>query len=177
MKLHYPLFACLLTLAACSPPPPAPPPAPVVKSAPVVTPAPPPAPLPSANWLDWPLETGDWVYRRDERGSLALFGPTGQNATVTLRCDTTRRRLYLARAGAGTAGRMTVRTSSTMKEFAASPTGATPTYLATEILPTDPILDAMAFSRGRIALEVDGQLSIAIPSWTEITRIVEDCRA
>ena len=176
MKLHYPLCASLLALAACSPPPPAPPPAPVVKPAPAVTPAPPPPRLP-ANWLDWPLAAGDWVYRRDERGSLALFGPTGQNATVTLRCDTGRRRLYLARAGTGSAGRMTVRTSSSLKEFAASPTGATPAYLATEILPTDPILDAMAFSRGRIALEVDGQQSIAIPSWTEITRIVEDCRA
>ncbi|MFY8074047.1 MAG: hypothetical protein ACOVNK_00025 [Sphingorhabdus lacus] len=177
MKLHYPLCASLLALAACSPPPPAPPPAPVERPAPPVTPAPPPVLRPSANWPEWPLETGDWVYRRDERGSLALFGATGQNAIVTLRCDTTRRRLYLARAGAGPAERMIVRTSSTLKEFAASPTGATPAYLATEILPTDPILDAMAFSRGRIALEVDGQQPIAIPSWTEITRIVEDCRA
>ncbi|MBA4308411.1 MAG: hypothetical protein C0429_16915 [Sphingopyxis sp.] len=176
MKLHYPLFASLLALSACASPPPAPPPAPVAKPAPVVTPAPAPQ-RPKGSWLDWPLEAGDWVYRRDERGSLGLFGPTGQNATVTLRCDTTRRRLYLARAGAGAAARMTVRTSSSLKELTASPTGATPPYLAVEILPTDPILDAMAFSRGRIALEVEGQQPIAIPSWTEITRIVEDCRA
>jgi hypothetical protein len=116
------------------------------------------------------------VYRRDERGSIALFGPPGQNATLTLRCDTQRRRIYLAREGAGTGGRMVVRSSSAMKEFAASPTGATPAYLATDILPADPILDAMALSRGRIAIETDGLEPIAIPSWAEITRIVEDCR-
>lgn len=63
-----------------------------------------------------------------------------------------------------------------MKEFAASPSGATPGYLAAEMMPTDPILDAMALSRGRIALEVDGQTPVAIPSWAEITRVVEDCR-
>ncbi len=176
MKLHYALFAGLLALSACAPPPPpvAPPPVPVSLPKPVAPAAQPARPV--GDWPDWPLAAGDWVYRRDDRGSLALFGPAGQNATVTLRCDTSRRRIFLARAGAGPAGRIVIRSSSTMKEFAGSPTGATPPYLATEILPTDPILDAMAFSRGRIALEVDGQPSIAIPSWTEITRIVEDCR-
>ena len=174
MKLHYPVFVAMLVLASCAPPPPAPPPAPVEKPAPVVAPTAPTRP--SGDWLDWPLASGDWVYRRDERGSLALFGPSGQNATITLRCDTARRRIFLARAGNGPAGRMVIRASSAMKEFAASPTGATPAYLATEIMPSDPILDAMAFSRGRIALEVDGQPSIAIPSWAEITRIIEDCR-
>jgi hypothetical protein len=63
-----------------------------------------------------------------------------------------------------------------MKEFAASPTGGSPAYLASEIMPTDPILDAMAFSRGRIAIEATGQQPVAIPSWAEITKIVEDCR-
>jgi hypothetical protein len=56
-----------------------------------------------------------------------------------------------------------------MKEFTGTP--------AAEIAPTDPILDAMALSRGRIAIEADGTQPIAIPSWAEITRIVEDCRA
>jgi hypothetical protein len=171
---HLPVIA-LLALSACAvpPPPPAPQPAPAAKRAPVV---PPVVQQPVGDWLDWPLAAGDWVYRRDERGSIALFGPTGQNATVTLRCDTARRRIYLAREGAGTDGRMVVRTSSTLKEFVASPTGATPAFLAVEIMPTDPILDAIALSRGRFAIEADGQLPIAIPSWAEITRIVEDCR-
>lgn len=71
---------------------------------------------------------------------------------------------------------MVLRTSSAMKEFAASPTGGAIPYLATEIMPTDPILDAAALSRGRIAIETDGQQPLAIPSWAEITRVTEDCR-
>jgi hypothetical protein len=175
MKIGHLLVASIVALSACAapPPPPAPQPAPAPKPV-VVTPPQPQKPV--GDWIDWPLASGDWVYRRDERGSIALFGPTGQNATVTLRCDTGRRRIYLAREGAGTGGRMVVRTSSTLKEFAASHTGASPAYLATEILPTDPVLDAMALSRGRFAIEADGQQPIAIPSWAEITRIVEDCR-
>jgi hypothetical protein len=175
MKIRHLLVASIITLSACTapPPPPAPQPAPAPKPV-VVTPPQPQKPV--GDWIDWPLAVGDWVYRRDDRGSLALFGPTGQNATVTLRCDTGRRRIYLARESAGSGGRMVVRTSSTLKEFAATPTGATPAYLVTEILPTDPILDAMALSRGRFAIETEGQTPIVIPSWAEITRIVEDCR-
>lgn len=146
----------------------------MVKPAPVVAPAAPTRPV--GEWPDWPVEAGDWVYRRDDRGSVAHFGPLGQNAIVTLRCDKMRGRIHLARAGAGPAGSFVVRSSSAMKEFVASPNGATPPYLIIEIMPSDPILDAMAFSRGRIALEVAGQPAIAIPSWAEIARITEDCR-
>lgn len=63
-----------------------------------------------------------------------------------------------------------------MKELAAKPTGGTPAYLASEIMPMDAILDAMAFSRGRILLETDGNPPIILPAWAEIARIVEDCR-
>lgn len=63
-----------------------------------------------------------------------------------------------------------------MKEFVGAPTGGALAFIATEIMPRDPILDAMIFSRGRIALEVTGQMPLAIPTWPEISRVVEDCR-
>lgn len=175
MRIQILMLSSALALSACVPPPPPPAPQPAPKP---VAPAPTPVqPLrPAAEWIDWPLAAGDWVYRRDARGSIALFGPSGGNATVTLRCDTGLRRVYLSREGSGAGGKMVVRSSSSMKEFTASPTGATPAYPAVEITPTDPILDAMALSRGRVAIEADGTQPIAIPSWAEITRIVEDCR-
>lgn len=119
---------------------------------------------------------GDWVYRRDDRGSIAVFGPTGQNAVVSLRCDLQNRRIYVLREATAPGQRIVIRTSSATKEFAAKPTGATPAYLASEIMPTDAILDAMAFSRGRILLETEGHPPIILPAWAEIARIVEDCR-
>lgn len=175
MQTRHLTLIALLALGACvaPPPPAAPKPAPV--SPPVVA-APPPAPRLSGDWNDWPFTRGEWTYRRDTRGSLGLFGTTGQNALVTLRCDMPTGKLYLSREGDGTEPRMIIRTSSMMKEFVAKPTGGTPAYVATEIIPSDAILDAMAFSRGRVLVDVEGQQPTILPSWAEITRIVEDCR-
>lgn len=168
-------FGLILTVAACTvPPPPAPTPPPIQPVQ--VVPPPTAAPRAVGDWTDWPLSSGDWVYRRDDRGSIALFGVVGNDALVTLRCDRALGRIFLGRAGTGPGGKMIVRSSSSLKEFAAVPTGGALPYLASEIMPTDPILDAVIYSRGRFALEVEGQLPIAIPSWAEIGRVVEDCR-
>ena len=164
----------LIVLAACSAPPPPPAPKAPPPPKPVVV-APPQPVQPKGDWTDWPLAAGDWVYRQDERGSIALFGVPNADALVTLRCDRTRQRMYLARAGSS-AGSIVIRSSSTLKEFAGAATGGTLPYIATEISPRDPILDAMIYSRGRIAIEVSGQTPLAIPSWAEIGRVVEDCR-
>jgi hypothetical protein len=175
MKTRFPIFAILTMLAACS--------APVVEPAPqkpAATPVTLPAPFapirPAGEWIDWPITPGDWVYRQDDRGSIALFGQPGADALVTLRCDQTRKKIYLSRAGIRTDAVMLVRASSIRKEYRAGGTGATPSYLATEIMPNDPMLDAVAFSRGRFAIEVSGLPALAIPVWSEIPRIVEDCR-
>lgn len=63
-----------------------------------------------------------------------------------------------------------------MKSLPASQASTTPAYYAAEIMPRDPILDAMAFSRGRFAVEAGGLRSMAIPNWAELGRVVEDCR-
>jgi hypothetical protein len=71
---------------------------------------------------------------------------------------------------------MVIRTSSMTKTLATSASDANPAYLAADIAATDPILDAMAFSRGRVLVEMEGQQPVILPSWAEIARIVEDCR-
>jgi hypothetical protein len=164
-------------LSACAVPEPAPrqpqqpPVRPIIKQPPL--PAQPPQ---SSAWIDWPIAPGFWVYRQDDRGSIALFGAANADATVTLRCDRGRQKLYLARAGNGLAGTMTVRSSLTLKALPAVPTGGNPPYLATEIAPNDRILDAISTTRGRIAIEIQGMPSIAIPIWSEVPRVIEDCR-
>ena len=40
----------------------------------------------------------------------------------------------------------------------------------------DPLLDAMAFSRGHFAVEVAGVAAVYAPSWPEVSRVIEDCR-
>jgi len=175
MQTRHVTLIALLALTACvaPPPPTAPKPAPV---APPVAGAPASAPRLTGDWNDWPFTPGEWTYRRDARGSVGLFGTMGQNARIMLRCDMQAGRLYLSREGSGSGRPMVIRTSSAMKEFAANVTAGTTTYFVAEIMPSDPILDAMAFSRGRVLVEVDGQQPVVLPSWAEITHIVEDCR-
>jgi hypothetical protein len=178
MRLIFALSAAAVLLSACSsrPIPAPPPPRPV---APPVAPLPAPAPVLSGKWEDWPLSPGNWVYRQDERGSIALFGKPGLDADLMLRCDRGARRLYLSRAGRigdGDAADMVVRASSGVKTFRVRGTGDTPPYVAVELAPTEPHLDVMAFSRGKFIISIKGGPDLVIPPWAEFSRVIEDCR-
>jgi hypothetical protein len=164
-----------LAIAACVPASrpaevaaPAPPPA-----APAPTPAPAPVAL-GPDWRDWPLTPGTWGYRRDARGGLALFGAPGAEARMTLRCDTGERRVYLSVAGGPASA--TVRTSSAARALPLQSTGGAQAYAAAALQPTDPLLDAMAFSRGRFIVERAGQAPLVVPAYPEVARVTEDCR-
>ncbi|ATW03565.1 hypothetical protein CHN51_08485 [Sphingorhabdus sp. YGSMI21] len=166
----------MLVLAACSSalPEPAPAPQPVK---PVARPAPAPA-QPAGNWIDWPITPGDWIYREDARGSLALFGKTDQSAIFIVRCDRSRRKLFLSRAGTvGSGATMILRASAGLQSYPASNSGGTPPYAAISVSPGDIMMDRIAYSRGRFAVETSGLQSIAIPIWPEFSRVVEDCRS
>lgn len=165
----------LLALAGCStaPPEPAPAPPPVT---PVATPAPAPAPL-QGEWIDWPITPGTWTYRQDARGSLALFGEVGSDAIFIIRCDRSQRQLYLSRAGSVAEGaRMTLRASAGQASYPAANSGGTPAYAAIPVSPGDIMMDRIAYSRGRFAVETSGLRSLALPAWPEFSRVVEDCR-
>ncbi len=171
------LFA-VLGLAACAAPPP--PIAPQTVSAPPMVLAAPPPRL-KGDWNDWPFTPGIWTYRRDGRTSVAQFGAPGRNATINFRCDAQNRRVTLSREASSRetsapGARMDIRTSSMTKTVAATPSDAHPFYLGADIATTDPILDAMAFSRGRVLVDMEGQQPVILPTWAEIGRIVEDCR-
>lgn len=159
-----------LGIAACvAPPADAPPPS--------VAPAPPPprpAPL-AGDWRDWPVTPGTWRYAREAGGARALFGPAGGAPQLTLRCDLAARRMILSRAGAG-GGAITVRTSSSTRAVPAQRSdGAAPSVEAV-FAARDPLLDAMAFSRGRIAVQQQGAPTLVVPAYAEIGRVIEDCR-
>ena len=175
-------FASIAALAGCST-------GPDPKTAPPrVTPSPPPpvaAPIApvkpvASNWEDWPATAGDWVYRQDKRGSIALFGPAGGDALFAARCDKELRRVYLTRAGqfpAGETGKMTIRATSGLQSYPIANTGGTPPLVAADLSVGDSHLDAMAYSRGKFLVVVKGADDLSIPSWPELTRVVEDCRA
>lgn len=92
-----------------------------------------------------------------------------------VRCDRAAQRVYISRAAA-TGSQLTLRATTGAQAYPARPTGATPNYLAAELGTRDPQLDALAFSRGRFMVQLDGAPDVIVPSWPELTRVIEECR-
>ncbi|WP_162935764.1 hypothetical protein [Tsuneonella amylolytica] len=173
----WPLVALAsMAAAACTAPAPEPTPAP-----PAARPTPPPVAVPTPvptfdTWMDAPQTPGDWYYRTGGGTTRALFGEPGADARFAVTCQLGQRRVTLARAGAASGPvPMTIRTETATRAVAATPGGDLPSLVAT-LGASDPLLDAIAFSKGRFAVEVAGQPALYLPSWPEITRVIEDCR-
>ena len=84
--------------------------------------------------------------------------------------------LYVSRSGqvSGNA-QMTLRASQGMQSYAAGQVSGT-AYAAAAIQPGDPMLDKLAYSRGRFVVEVTGLSPLKLPSFAEVARVIEDCR-
>jgi hypothetical protein len=107
-----------------------------------------------------PLAPGQWTYFAVPGGSTASFG-----SLLSLRCDIATRTVTISRPGAAPAV-LTVATSSLTRTL---PVGG-------RLLANDPLLDAIAFSRGRILVAGGVGPTLAVPSWPEAARSIEDCR-
>lgn len=148
--------AGLMSACASKPAPaPAPERAPPVRQAPA-SPAAPPPEAAAEDWRDLPLAPGDWTY--DPGANEARYGD------LSLRCDSVRRQIVVTRAGAP--GPLRLRTTYGERILPAG--GA--------LAAADPLLDEMAFSRGRFTVEAPGTATLILPAWPEPARVVEDCR-
>ena len=161
------LFATLL-LAGCAsvpPPPAAAPPAVAVMPAPVLPRAP-----QTVDWRDAPLASGDWHYANavanfDGSVVLACTGmPGARHIELSI--------LHQFAAAPIAADEPVTITTTDMKRLMGS-AGRDATLV---IAPNDPLLDAIAFSRGRFMIEVGGQPWLILPVRPAIARVIEDCR-
>ena len=107
-----------------------------------------------------PIATGQWVYVESATGSEARYG-----AHIVVRCDRTTRTVSIYRPNLPDSS-LTIATSALIR---ALPVGG-------RLLANDPLLDAFAFSRGRILISSGSGPIIAVPSWPEPARAIEDCR-
>ena len=71
---------------------------------------------------------------------------------------------------------MTIQTSTLSRTLSAQAEPGPPPVIALTLAARDGLLDAMAFSRGRFAVETAGLPTLYVPSWTEVSRVIEDCR-
>ena len=178
--------AATATAAVRPPPPPAPPPAPA------------PRPRPAIDWRDAPLTPGTWQWAMEGTRSVARYG----GGALILSCERSAGTVTLLRPGApaapalpapaGVPGAtetaatppppapasvpMTILTSNMTRPATGEVVAGPPAFVALPIAARDPVLDALAFSRGRFAIETAGLPTLYVPSWPEVGRVVEDCR-
>jgi hypothetical protein len=132
-----------------------------------------PSPTPlAADWRDWPRTAGDWRYTRQPGGSAATFGTVAAAPLLTMRCDQATRQIAIIRPGASTAP-LTIRTSTTLRSLPVVLAQGVPTAT---LAASDPLLEAIGFSRGRFVIEQAGSPALVLPAWAEIGRVTEDCR-
>jgi hypothetical protein len=169
----------VLALAACVPKPAATPaPTPTPAPAPTPTPVATPSPVPTfTSWMDFPATPGDWTYA----GDTAVFG-LPQQPRLWLRCDRSSGTVQIANFG-NPSESMTIRTEFMDRSIQTVIIGSPRVPSSREpgrnnggVPANDPLLDAMAFSKGRFAVEVAGGETLYIPSYPEVTRVIEDCR-
>jgi len=178
VKANFPLSVAVLTLSlgACATPrQPAPTPPPPRPFVPPGLPEPLP-PKPPADWRDAPASPGNWYWRKDGNQSVAFYGDPKMPSYggLWLVCDPAARKVEIRFTSPKLNETvMTVATTSTQRTLKASRSGA---EVVAVVAASDPLLDAMAFSRGRFMVTVLHDMPRYVPAWPEISRVVEDCR-
>ena len=122
-----------------------------------------------------PVIPGSWTYRTTPLGSEAAFLNGAAARTVVVSCVRTTRQVTFSRASAAPAASIGIWTSSASNSLASRfeqpaqrVTAATTAY--------NPLLDAIAFSRGRFALSMPGSTTLVLPTGAEVDHVIEDCR-
>lgn len=176
ISLTFGIAACVPSVEA-----PAPTPAPVARPAPTPTLTPPPTPVVQEprfeNYLDAPQTPGNWEYARFPFGSQAIFNSGAAETSFAINCNTADRRISLNRPISTTAPRpMQIKTETSTRILSAQSAIGGMANLSVSLDPRDPILDAMAITKGRFAVQTEGLRTLYIPAWVELSRVIEDCR-
>ena len=193
MKVIYAHFAGALgltfALAACIPPSPEPSPAP--ERTPAAQDPVPEISLPAAgpdpayaNWMDAPRTPGDWSYSREEVGqtralyTAAIFKDPQGGVLARMTCSPGGNVILQRYADPRNIYRrtMTIRTETTTRSLQAPVDPEGRNMFAAVVTARDPLLDAMALTKGRFALELSDAPALYLPAWAEVTRVIEDCR-
>jgi hypothetical protein len=107
-----------------------------------------------------PVAAGQWSYAATATGGEARYGNH-----LMLQCDKATRTITVTRPGTPNAA-LTIATDTKSRALPLS--GRLSAY--------DPLLDAIAYSRGRVVISGGTGPVLAVPSWPEAARAIEDCR-
>jgi hypothetical protein len=107
-----------------------------------------------------PLAAGQWSYAATATGGEARYG-----THLALQCDKPSRTMTITRPGMPVAA-LAIATDTASRTL---PLGG-------RLSAFDPLFDAIAFSRGRFLVSGGAGPALAMPSWPEAARAIEDCR-
>ena len=132
---------------------------------------------PDDTYLDAPQTPGTWIYSNEPGETFALFGTNMRLPDFMVRCgDGALALARVTQADQTEARAMKVITETVTSHLEAAPVPSMERILAASLDPRDPLLDAMAITKGRFAIEVEGFEPLYLPAWTEVSRVIEDCR-
>jgi hypothetical protein len=118
---------------------------------------------------------GTWTYAASAGGSEATFANASAQPQLTIRCTRSVRQITISKAASAAAPFLWVWTSSQSRNLPASYDAAS-ARVGAQLAAFDPLLDAMAASRGRIGFATSGLAALVVPPWGEVGRVIEDCR-
>jgi len=118
---------------------------------------------------------GNWTYAATTDGSEAVFVNSGGFPQLWIHCARAARQVSIAKAATVAAPSIIVWTSSQTRSVPASFNPATG-RVTIQLSAADPLLDALANSRGRIGVTVSSESALVVPAWPEPARVIEDCR-
>jgi hypothetical protein len=119
---------------------------------------------------------GTWSYGGLPDGSETRFTGASGQVQVALRCSRPVRRITISKPASAPETSLLVWTTGGSRRLPAPGFDAAAGRLNVQLAAMDPLLDAMIFSRGRIAIAAGAGPALVVPPWPEIARVVEDCR-
>ncbi len=143
--------------------------------APIAAAAQAPVIAPAVDYSAAAVAPGSWGYRPFPGGSEARFVDSTGIARLVLSCARPTRRVSISHTSGTSAPSMFVWTSSASRNLTArfEPNAM---RVTADLAASDPLLDGIAFSRGRIAVAMAGGVPLVVPAWPEAARTIEDCR-
>ena len=130
---------------------------------------------PAVDYSAAAVAPGSWSYRPFPGGSEARFVDSTGIARLVLSCARATRRVSVSHTSSVPAASMFVWTSSASRNLAPrfEPNAM---RVTADLAASDPLLDGLAFSRGRVAVALAGGTPLVVPAWPEAARTIEDCR-
>ncbi len=120
--------------------------------------------------------SGSWSYQAVQGGSFAAFVDASATQRLIIRCNRVSRTISIIRTGVPAAAPTLAIWTTSSARSVPSRFDVTRTLTA-DLRATDPLLDAIAFSRGRFATAAGGAPLMAVGVSPEPVRVIEDCRS